>query len=120
MKLKKFKKSCKSAGQGLIYVFKNEINFRIEISVAILVFIGLFLFPLTKTEVLWVLLMVFAVLIMEILNTAIEKFADLLKPRLHFYVKSVKDIMAGATLLMSLCAVLVGIIIFYPYLLTLF
>jgi diacylglycerol kinase len=120
MSFRQLKKSIKSAVSGLIYVFKNEQNFRIQVAVAIFVVIGLLALPLNKVEILIILSIIFAVLVMEILNTAIEKFADLLKPRLHFYVKSVKDIMAGATLLVSLCAMLIGLIVFLPYLVVLF
>ena len=64
-----------------------------------------------------VLLMVVAVLVMEILNTVFEYFADMLKPRIHHYVHLIKDIMAGAVLITSLGAFFIGLIIFLPYLL---
>ena len=42
-------------------------------------------------------------------------FLDLLKPRLSPQVETVKDIMAGAVLLASIGSVIVGAIIFIPY-----
>jgi diacylglycerol kinase len=53
---------------------------------------------------------------MEILNTALEKFTDLLKPRLHHYVSYIKDIMAGGVLITAIGALVGGGLLFYPYL----
>ena len=118
--VKKFFKSLRDAISGLGLVFKNERNFRIQTVLAVAVFVAMFFFPLSKTEILLTTALVFAVLVMEILNTAIELFSDLLKPRLHHYVKSVKDIMAGAVFLTSLCALIIGLMIFLPHLIQLF
>ena len=64
---------------------------------------------------LGVTILITMVLTMELLNTALEYFTDLLKPRLHQYVESIKDIMAGAVFLTSACAIVVGLLIFVPY-----
>lgn len=116
MCLKRFGRSVKDALSGLISAFKSEQNFRIQVIAAIIVIITAAYFPLKAWETLLVLLMVFFVLVMELLNTALEKFIDLLKPRLHYYAKVVKDIMAAAVLLTSICAFIVGLVIFLPYL----
>jgi undecaprenol kinase len=55
------------------------------------------------------------VLAMELLNTALEYFTDLLKPRLHHYVLVIKDTMAAAVLITSLGALIIGLIIFIPH-----
>ena len=64
--------------------------------------------------------MISFVLIMEIINSAFEKIADMFKPRIHVYAEIVKNIMAGAVLISSLTALVIGIIIFYPYVLDFF
>ena len=66
----------------------------------------------------WILLILLigAVWTLELVNSIIERLADAFKPRLHSYVKDVKDIMAAAVLIASLIAGAVGITIFYPYL----
>ncbi|MFH1291900.1 MAG: diacylglycerol kinase [bacterium] len=118
--IKRLLKSFKSAGRGIVYVFENEQNFRIQIFVGILVMTMAVGFPLRTWEMILMILLILMVLIMEILNTALEKLNDLLKPRLHHYVYVVKDIMAGGVLLTSLVALLIGLIIFIPYLVKLF
>ncbi|MDO8626077.1 MAG: diacylglycerol kinase family protein [Candidatus Magasanikbacteria bacterium] len=113
-------KSFLAAARGLVYVFKNEQNFRWQL-VAGLGAGGLaFIFPLRSWEVILVFLLIISVLTMEILNTVVEKFMDLLKPRLDQYVEVIKDLMAGAVLLTALGALVIGLIIFLPYLVVLF
>ena len=116
MSLRRLLKSFADAVRGLRYVFRSEQNFRIQVLLGLFVFIAAAYFPLHSWEVILLILLTLLVLLVEILNTAFEHFSDLLKPRLHHYVGVVKDIMAGAVLLTSLVALVIGIIIFYPYL----
>lgn len=114
--LKRLIISFKTAFEGLAFVFRNEPNFRLQIFFGfVALFFGYF-FKIRTSEWIVVILLVIMVLVMEILNTAIEQFTDLLKPRLHHYVKAIKDVMASAVLTMAFGALLVGIIIFWPYL----
>lgn len=120
MRLKNnFFNSAYSALGGIVYVFNSERNFRIQSFFAILVICLAIYFPLTHSERLIILVCVFAVLVMEMCNTAVEKFSDLLKPRLNSYVKDIKNIMAGAVLLTSLLSAIIGLYIFIPYILLL-
>ena len=109
-------KSFADAFRGLKHVFKSEQNFRIQVLTGVLVVFVAFWLPLQIWERILVILLVLLVLLVEILNTVFEYFSDLLKPRLHHYIYVIKDVMAGAVLLTSLVAMVVGIIIFYPYL----
>jgi len=116
MSLKRLLKSFKDASRGIIYVFKHEQNFRIQIVMGILVIIVAFLFEVGRSELLLLLLLVISVLVLELINSAVEKFADVLKPRLSFQIEVIKDIMAAVVLLASFGAVIIGVIIFWPYL----
>ncbi len=120
MVLSRLVKSFAAAGRGLGYVFKSEQNFRIQVIVGALVLAAAIFLPLQTWEMILVILLVFLVLLVEILNTVFEYFSDLLKPRLHHYVHVIKDVMAGAVLLTSLVALVVGVMILYPYLKDLF
>ncbi len=108
-------KSLQAALRGLKYTFKSEQNFRLQILASVAVLFLTWIFPLKSWEVILVILLVVAVLTMELLNTALEYFADLLKPRLHHYVEIVKDVMAAAVLVTSLGSLIIGLIIFYPH-----
>ena len=120
MKIKKLLTSFKNAFHGLVYVFKNEQNFRIQIFIAILVILGMFLFPLGKYEVIALLLLILLVLILELINSTFEIFIDVTRPRLHHKAKLIKDIMAGTVFISSLGALILGVIIFWPYIIELF
>jgi diacylglycerol kinase len=48
------------------------------------------------------------------MNSAIEKFIDLLHPEQHAEIKWVKDVAAGAVLVSSVISAVIGIIIFSP------
>lgn len=108
--------SFKDACRGLAYAFTHEQNFRIQVFSAIVVIIGMFVFEVKVYEKIVVLLLISFVIILELLNTAIEKFLDLLKPRLHSYVQIIKDIMAAAVFVSSIVALVIGLIIFLPHL----
>ena len=103
--LRRLVHSFADAFRGLKHVFKTEQNFRIQLLVGVLVLAVAFYFPLRSWEIILLALLILLVLLVEIFNTAFEKFSDLLKPRLHHYVGVVKDIMAGAVLITS-CAAL--------------
>ena len=48
------------------------------------------------------------VLLLELVNSAFEALIDLLHPGLHPEIKAIKDMMAGAVLLASATALVVG------------
>lgn len=62
-----------------------------------------------------VLFVAMFVLVLELINSSVERLVDLLKPRLHEYAGDIKDLMAGAVLLASLFALLIGAVIFAPH-----
>ena len=118
--IERFVKSFRYAGRGLKYSLKNEQNFQIELLMGIFVVILMFLFPTRSLEKIALFIVVFAVLVIELINTIFERVVDMLKPRVHPYAQLVKDIMAAAVLLSSIGAIIVGVIIFFPYIRELF
>ena len=56
------------------------------------------------------------VLMAEAFNTAIEIDIDLTSPTYHPYARDTKDVAAGAVLIASVTAAVIGILIFAPYL----
>ena len=111
--------SFKDAMRGVSFVFRNEQNFRLQILVGLLVVLSGWYFGLTKTEWIVIIFLIISVITLEFLNSAVEKFADILKPRLDLHVQVVKDIMAGVVFLASCGAVIIGVLIFYPYIIDL-
>lgn len=115
IRIKRLLKSFIYAFRGLFKIFKEEQNLRIQTAAACIVIVLAFIFKVKYFE--WALL-VFAislVILVEIANSAVERGADMLKPRMDYYVKEIKDIMAAAVMIASIAAVIIGFIIFYPY-----
>ena len=113
---KQLSKSFKHAGQGLVYVVRAEQNLKIQLIIASLVLLLTIILPLKYLEIALLVLVIALVLILELLNTILERLLDLLKPRMHDYVKVIKDIMAAVVLVASIAAVLIGLLIFLPHL----
>jgi len=116
MNLFRMIQSFRDAAKGVAYVFVNEQNFRFQTFSSLVVVLVSWYVGLSKSEWVVILLLIFLVMILELINSAVEKFADVLKPRLDLQVQTVKDIMAGMVLLASLGAILIGLVIFYPHL----
>ncbi len=118
MSNKRFNIGFKAALVGLARTIKSEINFQVELAIAFLVIIVGLILSLSFMEWAVITLTIMVVLGFELLNTAFEHLGDLQKPRLDNVVKLAKDISAGAVLIVSLGALIVGLLIFVPHLLT--
>ncbi|MEK9159092.1 MAG: diacylglycerol kinase [Patescibacteria group bacterium] len=115
LQIRKLFRSFYYAGRGAVLVFKEEQNFRIQLMAALAIIVLMFVLPVKNWEKVALLLVTAFVLVLELINSIMERLVDMLKPRLHVYVESIKDIMAAAVLLASLTALAVGFIIFIPY-----
>lgn len=120
VKIPLFLRSLRHAGRGVVVVFRSEQSFRLQV-VAGGVTLGLGLaFHVRPIEFIALILLVGAVLVLEMINSVLERVIDTIKPRLHPAVKDIKDMTAGAVLVVSSMAAVVGILIFWPYILALF
>ncbi len=118
--LKRLLKSFKYATTGLMYVWHHEQNFRIQTFVSLCVVLAMVLFQLPLWQVIILILLIMIVLILELMNTIAEKMVDILKPRIHSYVRVIKDMMAAAVFISSLGSAIIGLLIFVPYIVDLF
>ena len=107
-------KSFKYAFNGIRLFFINDHNGRVHLFAAILA-IGLsFYLKLSPLEWIAILAVISGVIVAEILNTAIEKLADVISPDYHPKIKLVKDLAAAAVLVAAFLALAVGAIVFIP------
>ncbi|MCX6745571.1 MAG: diacylglycerol kinase family protein [Candidatus Parcubacteria bacterium] len=115
IRIKRLFKSFKYALTGLNKVFWEEQNFRIDFIIAIIIlWLAVFL-KIMVWQFIILVLIIALVLILEIINSIFERFVDLLKPRIHEYVKDIKDMTAAAVFIGALASVIIGILIFLPY-----
>lgn len=107
--------SFKHAFRGLFAALKSEVNFRIEVVAALVVIATMLIYQVEKWEAVILIITIFSVLVLEVLNTVLERLLDLLKPEISREVKVLKDMMAGAVFLTAVGAAIVGFLIFWDY-----
>ncbi len=112
--LNRLKKSFGYAFRGLVKTWHEEQNLQVHTVVGVFVMLMAVVFQISRIEWLVLIITILIVLLMEIVNSAVERVTDILKPRIHAYVKEIKDIMAAAVMLSAISAVIVGLIIFAP------
>lgn len=119
-KNKTFRRSFRLAFNGICLVFKYEKNMKVHCLSAIIISMLGLMFKLTQTEWLFLVLAVAFVIFAEMVNTACERIVDLCTGEYNELAKHAKDIAAGAVLIATIGAVIIGAIIFMPYLLAFF
>ena len=107
-------KSFAYAARGFRYALRGEQNFQLEMLAAAVAIFGMYVFDVSSGERVALVLSIAVVLSLELVNTAVERMMDMLKPRVHPYVRVIKDVMAAAVLVASLGALAIGLIVFLP------
>lgn len=117
--MKKFLTSLRCASSGIRYAVATERNIRIHLLVFVLALIAAFLLGISRIEFLLILGISALIFALELTNTAIERLADKISPEYDEQIGVVKDVMAGAVLVASFFAIIIGIGIFLEPLLKL-
>ena len=105
-------RSLRYAIKGINYCIENERNMRIHTVIGAYILILSAFFGLSYEKIMILILTISAVLVAEMVNTAIERLIDMLEASYNVIAKMAKDIAAGAVLVSSLFAVVEGVIIF--------
>ena len=107
--------SFRYAWAGVSYAFTTQRNFRIHTVIGTLaISLGLFL-NVSAIEMAVITLTCAIVMVLELLNTAIEAVVDLtVKQTYHELAKIAKDCAAGAVLLSAIAALIVAVWILLP------
>ena len=100
------------AVEGVIHVLRTQRNLRIHFAVAFIVLVVALVINVTKADLIALLISITFVLIAEMLNSAIEAAIDIATTSFDPNAKIAKDIAAGAVLIASANAVVVGYIVF--------
>ncbi len=110
----RFSRSLGHAARGFSRAFQGEHSFRIHVVVALLVTVLLFLLDLDPLAIGVVVLVIGLVLMLELVNSAIERLVGMMEPRVHPAVAAIKDLMAAAVLTVAVTALLIGCLVFIP------
>lgn len=105
--------SFNNAVNGIILTIKSERNMTVHYLIAIGVITLSLFFNFTRIEFLILLLATTFVVVMEMINTAIEKTVDMITEEYHPFARIIKDISAGAVLVSAINAVIVGYLLFF-------
>jgi len=104
-----------AAFNGLRETVIFEKSFKVMLVIAIFVVAAMFYFPTSRLEKIVLLLTTFSVLILELINSTVERIMDVVTSKHDNRTRIIKDLMAAIVLLASFGAVVVGALIFLPY-----
>ena len=109
-------KSITFAFKGALKLISTEHSIMVQSSLVILMTFCGFYFGINRFEWMIQILVFGLVLGIEGLNTAVEKIADFVHPEFHERIGFIKDIAAGAVFFAALTAIVIGCMIYFPYL----
>jgi diacylglycerol kinase len=112
--MSKLASSFAYALNGIKACFVKEANFRIHVFIGAFVVIAGIYINISAVEWILILICMMFVLVMEMINSALEKLCDVVHKEIHPGIKITKDIAAGAVLLSAIFASICGAIIFFP------
>ena len=107
-------KSVGFALKGALLLIRTEASIQIQVVLGILVTVAGFYYNITNTEWILQVLSISLVVGIEGANTAIEKICDFVHPDFDKRIGFIKDVSAGAVMLVSIGAIIVGLIIYIP------
>src|SRR5438876_9373876 len=100
------------AFEGIIHVLRTQRNMRIHFAVAFVVIVVALIVNVTKLELIALLISITFVLIAEMLNSAVEAAIDIATTAFDPMAKLAKDVAAGAVLIATTNALIVGYLVF--------
>ena len=114
-KKQNFSNTFKNARKGMRLTLKSERNLRIHLFVAALVLITAYCLNFSITKFCILLLTIAVVISAEMFNSAIEFSLDaIFHNKYSRMVGMAKDIAAGAVMVVTITAVMIGVLLFAP------
>jgi diacylglycerol kinase (ATP) len=114
-----FWRSLIQAWRGLRYAYKTQKHLQFHGLATVVVAGVAWWSKVTLTQ--WALLFfaIGSVFCAEVMNTALEIVVDMVQPNFHPLAGMAKDVAAGAVLVASIQAIVIGLVVFFPKLLRL-
>jgi diacylglycerol kinase (ATP) len=104
-------RSFEHAYRGMIFAVRTQRNMRFHVVAAVMVLVASLLVGVSKLELAVLVLTMLLVFVTELFNTAMEFVVDLATREYHALAKLAKDVSAGAVLVSSVGALLVGYLV---------
>jgi diacylglycerol kinase (ATP) len=113
--MSRFFNSFRFARNGIIVAFKEQPNLKVHVLIAgVVVAAGLY-FRITTTEWAILIICISLVITLELINSAFEYLVDLVTLERKPLAGKIKDVAAGAVLVTAIGTAIVGVVIFYKY-----
>lgn len=100
--------------RGIATSILRERNVRIQLFIGTIILFMMVVLRKTPDQIAIGIIAVLLLLAFEMLNTSLELLADIVQPEYSIVVRNAKDISAGAVLVVTIAACIVGILIFLP------
>lgn len=115
--LSKLIRSFHYAFRGLKFAYLHDQSFKMEVwATPLVVVFGYAFWPLTQTEILFLILSVTLIYIAELINTSFERALERLHPEHHELIGKSKDIASAAVLVAVMFAGVVMLVIVFSHL----
>ena len=111
MQKRKFHQSVWLALKGIADGISKERNIKIQMVIGIAVIVVSLLLKISTVELAIIISISFLVIVLEMLNTGLEKLFDILRSDYDGDIGRVKDMMAGAVLLAAILSIILGFLI---------
>ena len=108
--------SFRYAASGIAFMLRTQHNAWVHLCVTVAVCLSGWWFNLSGADWRWLTVAIVLVWVAETMNTAFEYLCDVVSPEFHVSVAKAKDIAAGAVMICSGGAVVLGLLTFWPYL----
>lgn len=112
--MKKFIKAISFALQGMKQFISHDRNGQIQTVIGITAITLGCIVSISSYQWVLVLFCIGLVISLEMINSAIERYCDLVTTDFHPRIKTIKDVAAGAVLVASITSLVIGLIIFIP------
>ncbi len=107
--------SVNCAIEGILWAAKTQRHLRWHFMAAVVVLLAAVFYKVSPLEFILLALAIVLVLLTELINTAIEVVVDMLSPEFSLLAQRAKDVAAGAVLVTSVGAAIIGYLVFSPY-----
>lgn len=110
-------RSFSHAFSGIKFAYTHDKSFTLEVwATPLVVLFAWFFWPLTQTEVLFLVLGVSLIYITELINTAFERALEKIHPERHELIGKSKDIAAAAVLVAVILTFFIMCMILFSHL----
>lgn len=110
----RFCRSLNQAWQGLLHTCKTQRHMKVHLVAGISVVCNAWMWQVSGLEWIILIFAIGCVIGAEVFNSAIEIVVDLVQPNFHPLAGLAKDVAAGAVLVSTFQAIVIGMIVFLP------